>query len=154
MTNLKQTPSKHYSTVKSVFNRILERMMYISSNTIAFLHNQTLCFCTTCETTDIKHCPFFIYGWKMKHIKRSPLKRKKLLLICKKLFLPNKICVHKSLFYWKISMHIVIVFFFFIFFFRKKRFLSFSVESLFFCQNFWKIQTWKLMSQLSRIYFS
>ena len=90
--------------------------MYISSNTIAFLHNQTLCFCTTCETTDIKHCPFFIYGWKMKHIKRSPLKRKKLLLICKKLFLPNKICVHKSLFYWKISMHTLIVFFFFFFF--------------------------------------
>ena len=138
MTNLKQTPSKHYSTVKSVFNRILERMMYISSNTIAFLHNQTLCFCTTCETTDIKHCPFFIYGWKMKHIKRSPLKRKKLLLICKKLFLPNKICVHKSLFYWKISMHIVIVFFFSFFFSAKKDFFHSVWKVCFFVKIFGK----------------
>ena len=102
--------------------------MYISSNTTAFLQNQThlqVCFRRTCETTantgsislspkkricsncdivllehifdqvklifivllfvgliqmkvavDFKYCLFFVYRWKMKHMKRSPLKRR------------------------------------------------------------------------------
>ena len=55
LANILQTWDKcQLNTSKNVCNTILERMMYILSNTKAFLHNQThlqVCFRRTCETT-------------------------------------------------------------------------------------------------------